>query len=76
MSVRLNDSSDSIYCQLRAIAWAAHELEKFLGENSGTTSDWPCDIVCDNAETSDKLTQLLSELHEALKPFRDQLGKA
>lgn len=68
--------SDKIAQQLRAIAWAAHELEKFLGENSGTTSDWPCDIVCDNEESSRELSRLLSELHESLKPFRDQLGHA
>lgn len=61
--------------QLLAIANAAHSLEKFLGENSGTTSDWPCDIVCDNEESSNELSRLLSELHDALVPFRDQLEK-
>ena len=60
---------------LKDVALAAHALEKFLGENCGTTHDWPCDICCDNEESAKELSRLLSKLHECLIPFREQAAQ-
>ena len=66
------DQRYDTYHILKSIAWSAHNLERFMGENCGTTSDFPIELTCDS-DTVDRLTQMLNELQEALSPFRDQL---
>lgn len=56
--------------ELRKIAKCADTLEDYLGKNSGTTKDWPIDIKCDNETDANKVTDLLNDLKEALKPYR------
>jgi len=56
------------------IAWAAHELEDGLGRNCMNHADWPADIVVDNTKDADRLTELLKNLQEQLKPYRKKLG--
>jgi hypothetical protein len=54
---------------LLEIAKAADLLEKFLGDNCGDNDDWPIRITADE-EGAKALSSLLSNLHEALSPYR------
>lgn len=58
--------------ELNDIAWAAHALEKYLGSNTGQTDDWPIHITADDSESARKLSEVLTDLQTALKPFRDE----
>jgi len=56
------------------IAWAAHELEDWLGRNCNSHADWPADIVVDNEVDAGRLAGLLQNLQDKLKPYRRKLG--
>lgn len=54
---------------LERVTETADALEKWLGENTGTNDDWPIEIKADQDGAS-KLSRLLSDLSDALKPLR------
>ncbi len=59
---------------LHSIGRSADRLEKFLGDNSGNTADWPIDIIVrEDANAGERLIWLLNDLAECLKPFRKLL---
>jgi hypothetical protein len=60
----------SVY-EFERIAETADALEKWLGENSGEeNAEWPVHIKADE-DGANKLTALLNDLKEALKPYRN-----
>ena len=52
------------------IADSADSLEEYLHSNSGTTDDWPIDLVARSKEDAEMLAGLLTKLRDALKPYR------
>lgn len=50
-----------------ALGDAACDLSSFLGRNSGTTADWPIDIIARDVEHADKLCELLKNLDLELR---------
>lgn len=54
---------------LERVTETADALEKWLGANTGTNADWPIEIKAD-ADGAAKLSRLLSNLSDALKPLR------
>lgn len=69
-------STEDIGCvqYLERIAETASDLEDWLGRNAGDTADWPVKITSDQ-EGAEKLCSLLTDLHEALMPYRRLSGK-
>lgn len=59
--------------ELERIALAAHQVEAWLRCNIGNeTAEYPCRLQVDNQESADEITERLTELHAALKPYRAQ----
>ncbi len=60
---------------LSRIAMAASSLEEFLGSNAGSTADWPIEMCArdNDEESATRLARLLTELANALKPYRKSL---
>lgn len=56
--------------QLTELLQSAHEVEKYLYDNCGTTADWPLRIISDNPETTEEVRSRLQRLREALAPIR------
>lgn len=52
---------------LRIVMMRAQQLEAFLGENCGTTADWPVKLIADNDETAEQLKTMLQNLQDAIK---------
>lgn len=53
--------------RLSVIERCAIELENFLAQNSGTTADWPIDLVARDEDSAEVLSGLLNQLSKALK---------
>jgi len=55
--------------QLVAIEKAAAALEKFMGEQTGYTSDWPIELTVDDEKTANELCHVFNELRSSLNPL-------
>jgi hypothetical protein len=55
----------------RAVAEAAMNLEKFLGENTGGHVEFPVQIVVSDDESAATLTTLLKELHVRVEKYKE-----
>jgi len=55
---------------LEKIAASADRLESWMAQNAGDNADWPLDLKCDNEETANEFSGLLTGLKEALGPWR------
>jgi hypothetical protein len=74
----MNDKIDPVYHKydigrtqyLERIAESADALESWLGKNTGTNDEWLVEIKAHDEESANRITRLLSDLKDALTPYR------